>query len=152
ASKALSPDLSASLVTACSAHPSLDLRVVLLQTLRHVPGRVDVEGRPVSSVEVAMEARWVVLGSQERILGEESSEFGIEVAGFGVVEARLLVPDVACEGEAVLGGVELLREAEVAPGVQVIAGGDVAGVVREGGDAAERVLMVEATGLVPAED
>ena len=29
-----------------------------------------------------MKARWVVLCSQETVLGQESSEFGIEVAGY----------------------------------------------------------------------
>jgi hypothetical protein len=55
--------------------------------------------------------------AEEGVLGQESSEFGIEVAGFGVVEPGLLIPDMAREGEAVLGGVELGWEAEVAPGI-----------------------------------
>jgi hypothetical protein len=64
-----------------------------------------------------MEGRWVVLGSEEGVLREESSQFWIEVAGFGVVEAGLGVVDVSGEGEAVLGGFELCGETEVAPGI-----------------------------------
>ena len=48
-----------------------------------------------------MKARWLVDLAQERVLGEESSELGIEVAGLCVVEAGLGVEDVAGEGEAV---------------------------------------------------
>jgi hypothetical protein len=69
-----------------------------------------------------MEARWVVVVSEEGILSEESSEFGIEVAGLGVVEAGLGVVDVSGEGESIPRGFELFGEAEVAPGVEVIAG------------------------------
>jgi hypothetical protein len=64
-----------------------------------------------------MEARWIVLCSEEGVLGEESTEFGIEVAGLGVVEVRLGVVVVAGEGKAVAGGFELFGESEVAPGI-----------------------------------
>jgi hypothetical protein len=64
-----------------------------------------------------MEARWVVLGSEEQVLCEEPPQLGIEVAGLGVVEPRLLIPDVPGEGEAVTARVELRRESEVAPGI-----------------------------------
>src|SRR5262249_14701488 len=87
-----------------------------------VPGGVDETRRVVVRVEVAMQARRGIDRANVTVLVEESSELGIEVAGFGVVEARLFVPDVAGEGEAVLGGVELDGEAEVAPGVEVVTG------------------------------
>jgi hypothetical protein len=64
-----------------------------------------------------MEARWVVFVAEVRVLSEESSEFGIEVAGLGVVEAGLGVVDVSGEGEAIPGGLQLTRESEVAPGI-----------------------------------
>jgi hypothetical protein len=64
-----------------------------------------------------MEAGWVVVVTEEGVLGEESSEFGIEVAGLGVVEAGLLVVDVSGEGEAVRRGRQLTWETEVAPGI-----------------------------------
>ena len=81
------------------------------------PRKVDARDRVVARVCVAVEGGWLVDLTEEGVLGEESSEFGIEVAGLGVVEAGLLVPDVAGEGEAVLRVVELYRESEVAPGV-----------------------------------
>ena len=64
-----------------------------------------------------MQARRLVDLAEEGVLGEESSELGIEVAGFCVVKAGLLIPDVAGEGEAVGGLGELSGESEVAPGV-----------------------------------
>jgi hypothetical protein len=64
-----------------------------------------------------VERRRLIDLTEVGVLCEESSEFGIEVAGLGVVEARLVVEDVAGEGETILGGVELLWEAEVAPGI-----------------------------------
>jgi len=82
-----------------------------------MPGGVDVEGRPIPAVQVAMQARRLVDLAEVAVLCEESSEFGIEVAGLGVVEAGLGVVDVSGEGEAVLGVVELRRESEVAPGI-----------------------------------
>jgi hypothetical protein len=48
-----------------------------------------------------MEAGRLVDLPKEAVLGEESSELGIEETGFGVVEACLLFEDVACEGESV---------------------------------------------------
>ena len=68
-----------------------------------------------------MQRGWLIDLAEVGVLCEESAELGIEVAGLGVVEAGLLVPDVACEREAVGGVVELAREAEVAPGVEVVA-------------------------------
>jgi hypothetical protein len=64
-----------------------------------------------------MQTRGLVDLSEEGVLGEESSEFGIEVAGLGVVEAGLGVVDVSGEGEAVGARRQLLWEAEVAPGI-----------------------------------
>ena len=68
-----------------------------------------------------MQARRLVDLPEVRVLGEESSEFGIEVAGLCVVEAGLGVEDVAGEGETVVAVVELRRESEVAPGIEVVA-------------------------------
>jgi hypothetical protein len=79
--------------------------------------RIDEEGWSIPGVQVAMQ-RWRVVGlAEERVLGEEASQLGIEVAGLGVVEAGFLVVDVAGEGEAVGGVVELVWESEVAPGI-----------------------------------
>jgi hypothetical protein len=64
-----------------------------------------------------MEGRWVVLGSEERVLGQEASEFRIEVPCLGVVEAGLGVVDVSGEAEAVGGVGQFVWESEVAPGV-----------------------------------
>ena len=68
-----------------------------------------------------MQRRRLVDLAQVGVLCEESSEFGIEVAGLGVVEAGLLIPDVASEGEAVGDSGEFVGESEVAPGVEVVA-------------------------------
>ena len=54
---------------------------------------------------------------QERVLGDEASDLRIVEPRLREEEARLLVPDLAGEAEAVLGGVELLWEPEVAPGI-----------------------------------
>jgi hypothetical protein len=51
------------------------------------------------------------------VLRQESPEFGIEVAGLGVVQPGFRIEDVAGEGEAILGAVELGGETEVAPGI-----------------------------------
>ena len=80
-------------------------------------GGVDVEGRPVPPVQVAMEAGRFIDLAEVAVLGEESPEFGIEVAGLCVVEPGLFVPDVSGEGEAVLGVVQFVGESEVAPGI-----------------------------------
>src|SRR5262249_28218691 len=96
--------------------------------------------------------RWVIDLPEERVLCQEATELGIEVAGFGVVEAGFFVPDVAGEGEAVLGGVGVGREAEVAPGVEVVGGDRPAGVVGEVDDRAQAVEGEVAAGLVAAEE
>ena len=82
-----------------------------------VAGRVDITKRIRVPVEVTVEGRGVVDVAEEGVLGEEAAEFGIEVAGLGVVEAGFLVELVASESEAVLGGVELLWEAVITPGI-----------------------------------
>jgi hypothetical protein len=64
-----------------------------------------------------MEGRWVVLGSEEGVLGQEPPQLGIEVAGLCVVEAGLLIPDVSGEREAIFRAVQLAGESEVAPGI-----------------------------------
>ena len=55
---------------------------------------IDIKRRPVGSVCVPMERGRLVDLSEERVLGQESTELGIEVAGFCVVEAGLGVEDV----------------------------------------------------------
>ena len=55
--------------------------------LCRVPGRIHEPRRVCMGVEVPMQTRWVIDLAQEGVLGEESSELGIEVAGLGVVEA-----------------------------------------------------------------
>ena len=45
-------------------------------------GQIDVPQGVRVPVEVPMERRWVVVVPEERVLSEESSEFGIEVAGY----------------------------------------------------------------------
>ena len=64
-----------------------------------------------------MERRGIVDLPQVAVLCEESTEFGIEVAGLGVVELGLGVVVVARKREAVLGVVQLGWKAEVAPGI-----------------------------------
>jgi len=82
-----------------------------------MPCGIEVEGRPVPSVGVAVERRRLVDLPEVTVLRQESSEFRVEVPGLGVVEAGLLVVDVSGEGEAVGGAGQLLWESEVAPGV-----------------------------------
>jgi hypothetical protein len=82
-----------------------------------MPGRIDESRRVVERVQVAVQARRLVDLTKEGILGQESAELWIEVAGLGVVEAGLGVVDVSGEGEAVRRGRELVRESEVAPGI-----------------------------------
>ena len=88
-----------------------------LRVRARVTRQIDIEGRPVPPVGVSMERRWRIDLTEERVLSEESSELGVEVAGLGVVEAGFGVPDVAGEGEAVLRVVQLCWESEIAPGV-----------------------------------
>ena len=101
----------------CRSLIELPADLAQLSVRERVSGGIDVPRGVLGRVDVAVEAGWVVLGSQVGVLGEKSSEFGIEVAGFGVVEAGLGVEDVAGEGEAVGAVGELSWEAEVAPGV-----------------------------------
>lgn len=82
-----------------------------------VAGRVDITKRIRVPVEVTVEGRGVVDVAEEGVLGEESSQFGIEVAGLGVVEAGFLVELVSGEPEAVAGSVQLGGEAVVTPGI-----------------------------------
>ena len=82
-----------------------------------MPRHIDVADRVVRRVEVPVQARRVVDVAEEGVLGEEASEFRIEVAGLGEVEARLSVKEVAGEAEAVQALVEFRWEAVVAPGI-----------------------------------
>ncbi len=78
-----------------------------------MPGRINESRRVVVRVEVAVEGGRVVDVPEEAVLGDESTELGIEVPGLCVVELR--IPQMSGEGEAVLGGIELGGEAELAP-------------------------------------
>jgi hypothetical protein len=62
-----------------------------------MPGGVDVPERVGVRVEVAVKTRRVALFAEVGVLGGESADFGVVEAGFGVVESRLLVPEVAGE-------------------------------------------------------
>jgi hypothetical protein len=62
-----------------------------------------------------MQARRLVDLAQEAVLADEAPDLWVVEAGLCEEEARLLVPDVAGEGEAVLGGLEFFWEPEVAP-------------------------------------
>jgi hypothetical protein len=64
-----------------------------------------------------VEAGRVVDASQEGVLADESPQLRIEVPRLSEEEVGFSVVEVSCEGEAVLGGLELLWEAEVAPGI-----------------------------------
>ena len=64
-----------------------------------------------------MQARRLVYVPQERVLADEPSQLWVIEASLCEEQARLLIPDVTGDGEAVLGGVEFLWETEVAPGV-----------------------------------
>jgi hypothetical protein len=82
-----------------------------------VTRQINKEGWPVPAVSVAVEGGRLVDLAEERVLCQEAAEFGIEVAGFRVVEARLGVEDVSGEGEAVGAVGQFFWESEVAPGI-----------------------------------
>jgi hypothetical protein len=95
-----------------------------------------------------VERRRVIDLAEVRILGEGSSELGIEVAGLGVVEAGLGVEDVAGESESISGAGQLIWESEIAPGVEVVARDRLAVVVRQVDDASQAVEREVAAALV----
>jgi hypothetical protein len=82
-----------------------------------VPVLINEDRRVVGRVDIAMERRRLIDLAEEAVLGEKSSQLGIEVSSFRVVEAGFGVEDVASEGEAVGALCELCGESEVAPGI-----------------------------------
>ena len=80
-----------------------------------MPCRIHVERRPVVAIRVPMETRRIVQLTEERVLRDESPQLRVEVASLGEDQVRLSVVEMSCEGEAVLGEVQLGWEAEVAP-------------------------------------
>ena len=100
---------------------------ILLVDLRRdglslMAGGIDVAHRVRVRVEIAVEARRIVDLAEVAVLTEESPERWIEVPGLGVEQPNLRIPLVTRKGKTVLGSNELIGEAEVAPGVQVVAG------------------------------
>ena len=87
-----------------------------------VTGRIYEGGWVGVRVQVPMEGRRLLDLPKERVLRQEPPELRIEVAGLGVVEAGFGVEEVPGEGEAVGGVGELVRESEVAPGIEVVGG------------------------------
>jgi hypothetical protein len=92
-----------------------------------------------------VQTRRVLETPEEAVLSGEATRLRVVVARLGEIEVRLGVVDVACEAEAVLGadrvagGVQLGREAVVAPSVEVVAGGGRAADVGEVDDRAQAV-------------
>src|SRR5207245_9437089 len=83
-------------------------------------GRIDIPERVVVGVEIPVQTRRVVDLAEEAVLAEETTETWGEVPCLGGEEARLRVPLVTGEGEAVLGGVELFGGAGGAPGSRLV--------------------------------
>jgi hypothetical protein len=84
---------------------------------RRVPRWIREPRRVVVRIQVPVQAWRLIDLSEIGVLGQESPQLRIEVAGLGAIEAGFGVVEVSGEGEAVGGVGQFFGESEVAPGI-----------------------------------